>query len=80
MSNFTWIERGFVPILMHNTKPIWIVFYEAHKGIRAAFYQAYKAIHPVPKGRNAWSIDNRRVGDEDGFETLEAAMAAVEAA
>jgi hypothetical protein len=61
---------------MHPTESVWIRKYDAISGVRAAFYQAYSAIHAVPAGRNPWSIDNRRVGTERGFPSLTAAMKA----
>jgi len=64
---------------LHDTHPTWVVFYSASH-VRAAHYQGYKAIEKVPKGRNAWTVDNRRIGSEMGFLTLEDAMTACEAA
>ena len=60
-------------IWMHESKPHWIVHYPA-TSFKGEFYQAYRAIDRVPAGRNAWTIDNERIGTKDGFATLDAAM------
>lgn len=73
---FKKVQAGGSPAWMHVSKPVWIRKYDAISGVRAAFYQAYSAIHAVPAGRNPWSIDNRRVGTERGFPSLTAAMKA----
>lgn len=62
----------------HKTKPVWIVFYPAVQGVRQAFYEAYKAIQPVPKGREPYSVDNRRISNGHGYPTLEEAMEAAQ--
>jgi hypothetical protein len=79
MAKFNKVERDCGFVWMHDSAPVWIVKYDAittgpHR--RAAFYQAYRAVQPVPKGRMPWSIDNRRIGTEDGFATLTAAQQA----
>jgi len=63
-------------IWMRKDAPVWIVYYNAVPGIRPAFYEAYRAIHPVPAHRQPWSIDNRRLSDGNGFPTLAAAKQA----
>lgn len=63
------------PFWVHDTLPRWIVHYPATPQL-SEHYQAYEAIEPVPKGRNAWSVNNKRLGSQDGYRTLEAAMAA----
>ena len=66
-------------VWMHTEKPHWIVFYEAFKSdfmTRPAFYEAYRAIHPVPNGRKPWTIDNKRFSTGNGFRTLRQAMQA----
>lgn len=74
---FDKVERETGEVWKHKTNPVWIVFYEAVEGVRAAYYQAYRAVRPVPAGRAPWSVDNRRIGNENhGFPTLEAAMEA----
>lgn len=81
-ATFTKVFRDTDPegIWLREDKPVWIVHYPAVKGIRLAFYEAYRAIHPVPKGRDPWSIDNRRLSDGSGFSTLQEAKAAASAA
>ncbi len=75
--SFKPVERDTGTVWMHKTKAVWIVFYEAVEGVRLAYYQAYRAVNPVPTGRAPWSVDNRRIGPADhGFPSLEAAMEA----
>lgn len=79
--NFDLVVRPTSPegVWLHKDKPVWIVFYAAVEGVRLAYYQAYRAVEPVKKGRDPWSVDNRRIGDPNhGFPTLEAAMQAAE--
>lgn len=79
-SSFEKVIRPTDPdgVWLNKTKPAWIVFYSAIEGVRASYYQAYRAVRPAPKGRAPWSIDNRLVGHPDyGYPTLEAAMQAV---
>lgn len=73
LENYTQVERLHGSTCwLHNTKNVWIVEYQASR-IRPHHYQTYKAVQPVPKGRMPWTIDNRRMGPEDGIETLEQA-------
>ena len=76
----TWTptNRPTGEILVHSEKPVWIVHYQATQ-VKGEHWQAYKAVLPVPIGRIPWSVDNRRVGSDMGFQTLEAAMEAGEA-
>lgn len=77
--SFKPVKRNFDTVWMHKTKAVWIVFYEAVEGVRLAYYQAYRAVNPVPAGREPWTVDNRRIGDANhGFPTLEAAMQAAQ--
>lgn len=71
---FTEVQRPHGPAWLHNSGDKWIVHYNA---VSPPFYQAYRAIDTVPKGRMPWTIDNRRIGTPHGFKTLEQAMAAV---
>lgn len=41
-------------------------------------YRAYKAIAPVPAGRMPWTVNNTRIGSDNGFKTLEEAAEAGE--
>lgn len=63
---------------LHDTKPMWIVHYPA-TGVRAEFWQAYRAVAKIPTGRMPWTVDNRRVGTDRGFASFEEAAQAVEA-
>ena len=82
MPRFTKTTRGVDDcqvVWLHNEKPHWIVHYEESKHptmTRPAFYEAFRAIHPVPSGRKPWSIDNKRFSDGNGFRTLRQAMQA----
>ena len=71
-SVFELVHRPHGDCWLHKEKPVWIVEYSATK-VRARHFQAYRTVKPVPLGRDPWSIDNRRIGTEDGFETLDAA-------
>lgn len=76
------IERSYETILVHQTAPVWIVHYEAIEGsrdFRHEFWQPYRAIEKLKRGRQIWAHDNKRIGDEAEFRSLEAAMAAAEA-
>lgn len=64
------------PLYVHKDRQVWIRFYPAIEGVRAAWWQGYRAVMKVPAHREPWSIDNRRIGDERGFASLEAAIAA----
>lgn len=78
-TNFTEVDRDCGKVLLHKSKPCWIVFYEAIAGVRMGFYQAYRAVAHVPSGRMPWTVDNRRIGDVNhGFPTAELAMEAIE--
>ena len=80
MSNFTLVERETGKVWLHNDKPVWVVHYECTDR-RDDFWQGYKAVQRVPKGRMPWSIDNRRIGPEKrGFRTLGEALKAADAA
>lgn len=74
---FQTIKRNGQQVLLHNTRPLWVVQYECNDG--ANWFQAYRAVRPVPKGRAPWTVDNRRIGDIDrGFSSADEAMAAAE--
>ena len=63
---------------LHDSGSSWVVAYPAVHN-RLPVFRAYRAINPVPAGRMPWTIDNKRIGPEDGFLSLEQAMRAVEA-
>ena len=81
MAKFTKTKRfdETQTVWLHSQKPVWIVYYDEIKTptmTRAAFYEAYRAIHTVPAGRAPWSIDNRKISNGNGFRTLRLAMQA----
>ena len=76
---FSLARMGAGVCLAHDTLPVWIVK-QPHFDGRSAFYQGYIAVGKLIKGRHPCmgGVDNRRVGDERGFKTLdEAARAAI---
>lgn len=76
--DFKKVKRFDGAILVHKSQPVWIVGYPAVEGVRAAYWQGYRAVPPLAKGRtNVWANDNRRIGNERGFPSVEAAIAAV---
>ena len=78
-SKFSEVKRPYGNCWLHNTKHVWIVEYPSTRA-RARHFQAYRAVQPVPKGRDPWTVDNRRIGGEDGYETFEAAALAGDSA
>jgi hypothetical protein len=80
LSEFTEVQRPFdsAPTLLHKSAPAWVVNYPATLD-RAEHWQAYRAVAPVPAGRMPWTVDNRRIGSDRGFPSIEAAVAACEA-
>ena len=48
---------------LHKDKPVWIVQYDAVPGIRLETFIAYRVAAPLPKGRDPWTVDNRRIGE-----------------
>ena len=72
---FTKEQRQGREVWRHKSKPHWIVHYPSTK-VRGAHYQAYRAVEKVPQGHGPWTVDNRRMGGDDGFESLESAMQA----
>ena len=81
--SFTQVDRGGFPVWVHKTAPVWICHYEAiedSQSFRHEFYQPYVPVEKLKPGRAVWAHNNKRVGKEGAFRTLEAAMqAAVEA-
>lgn len=77
--NFETVNRPHGSALLNRVKQMWIVEYQQSR-VRPHHWQAYQPVVSVPKGRDPWTVDNRRIGPEDGFLTLEDAVAAVEAA
>lgn len=73
---FTQEVRGFDPdpIWVHESAPVWIVHYAA-TNVRREFWQAYRAVAHLPRGRRPWAVDNRRL-NADGYPSLKSAMQA----
>lgn len=75
LDNYTKQLRGYEYVWLHKSRPVWLVEYPKTVD-RAKFYQAYKADQPVKTGAFPWSLNNRRVGSDRGFPTLEEAAQA----
>lgn len=74
-AQFNEIQTPIGTTWLHTSRPVWIRYYEPIEGARLGFYQAYRAVEHVPKGRDPWTVDNRRIGHVNyGFKTLEDAM------
>lgn len=76
--SFTLVHRPHGDCWLHDAKPVWIVHYPA-TDVRGEHYQAYRTVAPIPKGRQPWTVDNRRIGTDRGFATLDEAVQAAEA-
>lgn len=76
-NQFTKRKRPTGIVWVHKSLPVWVVLYEAMPGRHKTHYRAYRCIDKVPKGRELWTVDNRSVGPQDGFQSLTAAMRAV---
>lgn len=66
------------PVYVHTGAPVFVVHYDA-TDVRAEHWQGYRAVVKVPAGRMPWTVDNRRIGGERGFASLDAALEAAEA-
>lgn len=73
---FTMIETATGLAWIHNSKPIWIRFYDT---ANPPYWQAYRAVKKTKIGQMPWAVDNKRIGSERGFATLEEAIEAAEA-
>jgi hypothetical protein len=78
--DFIEVQRPWdqTPCHVHASKPLWVVHYPATMD-RAEHWQGYRAVAKLPAGRDPWTVDNRRIGSERGFASLEAAIAATRA-
>lgn len=73
---FKQVERAHCSsVWLHETKPHWIVHYPATR-VTGEHYQAYRSVERIPAGRKPWTVDNRRIGTQDGYRTLDEAMQA----
>lgn len=81
MSAFREVQRPHeqTPVYARRDAPVWVVHYPATMD-RAEYWQGYRAVAKVPAGRAPWAVDNRRIGSDRGFPSLEAAIAAAGAA
>lgn len=72
-------EHKWGTSIAHDTLPIWCVFYGA-TNVRKEHWAAYIAIEPIIKGRHpcGGGVNNKRIGDENGFSTLSEACDAAE--
>ena len=75
LDDFYKVSRPHGECWLHKSKPVWIVEYSASR-LHGRFFQAYRPVQPVPIGRDPWTVDNRRIGPEDGFQTLQEAAEA----
>lgn len=57
-------------VLVNQSNSIIVCRWNAIPFVRAAHWQAYKAVKRVPTGKLPWSVDNRRIGPEHGFRRL----------
>lgn len=83
MSNdqFETVTHAWGQSLAHKTLPVWVVHYPRTKAT-GEYWQGYIAIAKLIPGRHPCmgGVDNRRVGDQDGFIDIESACAAAIAA
>lgn len=75
---FQIVGRPHGSCWLHKCKPMWIVHYPLAK---KPHYQAYRPADWIGandlRGRDPWTVDNRAFR-QNGYETLEQAMSAVE--
>lgn len=74
--DFVEVERLHGNALLHKSHPVWIVHYEGHKGFSSPSWRVYESVCKVPAGRDPWTVDNRYVGQKDGFTTIDEALTA----
>lgn len=73
--DFQIFNRPTGLVLIHRTAHVWIVHYEVTGNMKPSFYCAYRAAAHVPKGRDPWAVDNKRIGSQEGVRTLKEAVA-----
>lgn len=80
--DFSMVTRNIGIVWLHKSKPVWVVMYDGVPGSntnRFDSWQAYRAVQKVPQGRQPWTVDNKRIGPDDGYPTeAEAFKAAAE--
>lgn len=76
---FSLVHRPHGDCWLHSDGRKFICFYEGVEGVRPAYFQAYMSKAQPPKGRDPWTVDNRRIGTDRGFPTFDEAAQAAEA-
>lgn len=80
LKNYTEDKRDpYFGTWLHNSKPVWVRCFPPTMKTQM-HYRAYKAIERVPAGCDPWTVNNRRIGSDFGFKTLEEAAQAGEEA
>lgn len=75
--SFHAVMRDAGPVLLHNTKPVWVVKYEYSKLGKERNWEAYYTAENNPEGKLPWVLDNK--GIKPGcFKTLTEALDAAE--
>lgn len=69
---FKKVQRVDGEVFAHKSAPVWVVHYPATDA-RAEHWNAYRAVAHLPRGRDPWTVDNRRL-EKDGYRTLKAAL------
>jgi hypothetical protein len=65
---FKMTETNTIPAWVHNEHPVWIRYYPL---ARTPYWQAYRSLKKPKAGQMPWAVDNKKIGDENGFKTLE---------
>jgi len=68
---FTKQESNTGPVWMHDSGLIWIRHYDL---VSRPFFQAYRALKKPKSGQMPWCVNNKKIGTDHGFATLEEAM------
>ncbi len=76
LQDFKRTYRTTGSVLLHRSKHVWIVRYADYERGGTKFWQAYRAVDTVPKGRDPWTVNNKRIGTDKGFKTLRDALLA----
>jgi hypothetical protein len=77
---FELVKRPHGDCVRMTGQPIWIVYYGPVDGYRTERWYAFKSVERIPKGRDPWTVDNRRLCKGGGFLTFRDAVAACRAA
>jgi hypothetical protein len=68
---FTKQESPTGTVWMHDSGMIWIRHYDL---VNHPFFQAYRALRKPKAGQMPWAVDNKKIGTERGFMTLDQAI------